>query len=68
MGIAADYHLCAVNGINPDEVFRSVADVSLPFIARLLVNFINRPPELKNMEAFGLFQTILEDGTIEIDW
>ena len=68
MGIAKNYHLCVAYGFDPDEVFRSVADVSLPFIARLLTNFINRPPELKSMEAFGLTKTILEDGAIEIDW
>ena len=68
MGIAANYHRCAANGLNPDEVFRSVAEVSLPFIAQLLIDFINRPSDSRSMAAFGLIQTVLEDGTIEIGW
>ena len=67
-GIAANYHLCSANGLDPDEVFRFVANVSLPFIAQLLIDFINRPLDSKSMDAFGLTQTVLEDGTIEIGW
>jgi len=68
MGIAANYHKCVANGFDPNKVFRSVAEVSLPFIAQLLIDFINRPPDSRSMVAFGLTQTVLEDGTIDIGW
>ncbi len=69
-GIAMTYHLCAVNGLDAEQVFRSVAEVSLPFVAGMLINFIERSPKDRSMEAFRLNKVALPDGSFEIesDW
>lgn len=70
MGIATDYHRCVANGLDADQVFRSVAEVSLPFVAGILIDFIEREPEDRNLKAFGLKTVPLPDGSFEIerDW
>jgi hypothetical protein len=61
LGIANIYHSCIAAGLNPDLIFRSVANVSLPSVSRLLINFIERPDKQKCMEAFAL--AINDDGS-----
>lgn len=65
-GIAHTYHLCDANGYDANEVFRSVAKVSLPIIGRLLINFVERDPDLRSLKAFCLEKVEQPDGTFEI--
>lgn len=67
VGIATTYHLCASNGYEVDEVFRSIAKVSLPIIGRLLINFVERDPGTRSLKVFHLVQVPQPDGTIEIE-
>lgn len=70
MGIATEYHRCIANGLNAEEIFRSIADVSLPFVAGILIDFIERSPEDKSLKAFCLEVVPMPGGTFEIesDW
>ena len=66
MGIAICYHSCLAVGIDPDKMFRSVAEVSTPKVRKLLISFIERPDDRKSMKAFGLVRIDGEDGDIII--
>ena len=70
MGIAICYHSCLAAGIDPNEMFRSVAEVSTPKVRKLLIDFIERPDEKKSMKAFRLVRIDDENGDIVIkaDW
>lgn len=67
VGIAHAWHLCDANGYNADEVFRDVANVSLPIIGRLLLNFVEHSPENKSLKAFGLKTVTTPDGSLGIE-
>ena len=66
MGIAICYHSCLAADIDPETMFRSVAEVSTPKVRKLLVDFIERSDENKSMKAFSLVRINGEDGDIVI--
>lgn len=70
IGIAICYHSCLAAGIDPDEMFRSVAEVSTPKVRKLLIDFIERPDDNKSMKAFHLTRTDDENGdiVIKVSW
>ena len=64
MGIAICYHCCLAAAIEPNEMFRSVAEVSTPKVRKLLIDFIKRPDDSKSMDAFSLVRIDGENGDI----
>lgn len=60
------YHSCLAAGIVPEELFRRAASVSAPGVARMMMDFINRPEEHKSMKAFDLVSRTNSDGETEI--
>ena len=66
MSISVDYHSCVAAGLDPDEIFRSIAAISPPKLSKLLIGFVERAPVDRSMKAFGLRKLVHEDGTIEL--
>jgi len=66
VGWANVYQCCLAAGIVPEELFRQAASVSSPSMARIMMDFINRPEEAKSMKAFGLISRTNSDGETEI--
>ena len=66
VGWANVYHCCLEAGIVPEELFRRAASVSSPGVARMMMDFINRPEENKSMKAFDLISRTNSDGETEI--
>ena len=67
VGLAFCYHSCLAAGIDPDKMFRAVAEVSTPKIREILIGFIERSEDNKSMKAFKLVRTDGEDGEIIIE-
>ena len=60
------YQSCLAAGIVPEELFRRAASVSSPSMARMMMDFINRPEDRKSMKAFDLISRTNSDGETEI--
>jgi hypothetical protein len=65
--LAVIYHECLLIDVDPQCLFLSVAQKSIPSIQKLLTEFINRPEEDKSMEAFCLLKSVDENGCISIE-
>ena len=66
MTLAVVYHGCLAAGIDPKNLFSEVASVSSSRTARFLLDFVERSPEDKSLEAFMLVAEKNADGEIEI--
>lgn len=62
MSIAYCYHNLLVFGDDADAVLREVAEMSAPRFANLLRGFVERSPESKSPEKFGLKVEQRPDG------
>jgi hypothetical protein len=60
--LAWQYHTLLVNGRDADALFRDVARRCDPRIAKLIVQFIDRNPANKSLEAFRLCVEQTPDG------
>ena len=52
--LAYCYHNLALLGLNADAILKGVAQISPPDFAQLLWGFIEREPEEKSLQAWGL--------------
>ena len=66
VGLAVVYHSCLAANIDPEKMFRSVADISTPKARKLLLNIIERSDNERSMKAFSIVRTDNEDGEIVI--
>jgi hypothetical protein len=64
--VAILYHTCIVAKLEPNIIFRSIAQISHPIVSSLLINFTERPEEQKSMKAFSLGKFTHDDGVVEI--
>lgn len=66
IALSATYRACELVSLSPDDVFISVAKILPENDGDILKAFIKRPPEDRNISAFGLVEKETKDGEIEI--
>ena len=66
IALAVIYQSCIFSSLEPDNIFKKVAKVSVPSISAMLINFIDRKEEDKSLAAFFLSAERNDEGEIEI--
>jgi len=66
MSLGNIYQSCILAGLNPSTIFKTVADMSTPNVAKRLNDFLKRDDENKSLKAFHLVVHECEDGDKEL--
>jgi hypothetical protein len=53
VGLPIDYWVAKQLGLDPDALFRRIADLAIPAIKTILLEFVSRPAALKSPEPMG---------------
>ena len=64
------YHSCVAACIDPTELFRKVAKLATPGVAKSMRDFVARSAADRSLSAFLLIKDVNSDGEVEIrpDW
>ena len=64
------YHSCVAAYIDPTELFRKVAKLATPGVAKSMRDFVARSAADRSLSAFMLIKDVNSDGEVEIrpDW
>jgi hypothetical protein len=66
VALSATYRSCEIAGLDPERTFETVAAAVSPPFAASLRNFVQRSPEARRVDAFGLREQVNADGETEV--
>jgi hypothetical protein len=62
MGLPIDYWVAKQLGLDPDSMFRRVAELAIPDLKEILLEFLRRPAALKSPKSMGWRAVDTQDG------